>query len=171
MAGWMAMKPTSPSCQRPSVHPSRWRTCGGYRRRSCSTSSLALAYVAVSAAVVVGPGDAGDRRRARTRHRRQRRRFRPPGLDTSVVVIVVLPLGGHRDASAFASHVASYMCLASFHRGAIESVGWEHALLAISVFLAGVVLYTPQALSLALNTDHPVAAVSSSTMEPAIARR
>jgi signal peptidase I len=128
---------------------------------------LALAYVAVSAAVGSDPvtlGAAG---------------VRALGTVSSVAdfvflgwifcgVILVLPLG------SIAMRLLSVITRGKLHapgfvsRGAIESVSWSMRLLATSAFLAGVVLYTPQALSLALDTDHPVAAVSSSTMEPAL---
>jgi hypothetical protein len=49
-----------------------------------------------------------------------------------------------------------------------DSAGWGLRLLATSAFIAGAVLYTPYALSWALDTDYPVAAVSSSSMSPAL---
>ncbi len=50
----------------------------------------------------------------------------------------------------------------------IESAGWGVRVVALSAFVAGAVLFTPQALGWALNTDYPVAAVSSSSMSPGL---
>jgi len=49
-----------------------------------------------------------------------------------------------------------------------DSAGWGLRLLATSAFIAGAVLYTPHALSWALDTDYPVAAMASSSMSPAL---
>ena len=53
-------------------------------------------------------------------------------------------------------------------RDTAESAGWSLRLLATSAFIAGAVLYSPDALGWALNTDHPVASVASSSMAPAL---
>ena len=50
----------------------------------------------------------------------------------------------------------------------IDFADWGVRFLATSAFIAGAVLYTPHALGWALNTDYPVAAVSSSSMSPGL---
>jgi signal peptidase I len=83
-------------------------------------------------------------------------------------IFLILPMG------SIAARLLSFATRGKLHapaffsRSAIESAGWGMRLLATSAFLAGAVLYTPQALSWALDTEHPVAAVSSSTMEPSL---
>ena len=83
-------------------------------------------------------------------------------------LVVVVPLG---------ALVARLLSLASRGRlrrpgfvspDTVDSAGWGLRLLATSAFIAGAVLYTPHALSWALDTDYPVAAVSSSSMSPAL---
>lgn len=83
-------------------------------------------------------------------------------------VIVVLPLGNlAARLVSLAAHGKVHLPGVISHQAA-ESAGWGVRLLAISAFVAGAVLYTPQALSWALGTDYPIAAVSSSTMAPAL---
>jgi hypothetical protein len=83
-------------------------------------------------------------------------------------VIVALPIG------ALAARLLSALTRGKLHRpgfishDAVESAGWGLRLLATSAFIAGAVLYAPHALGWALNTDYPVAAVSSSSMSPAL---
>jgi hypothetical protein len=83
-------------------------------------------------------------------------------------VTLVMPLGG------LAARVISLVTRGKLHApavvssNAIKSAAWSVRLLATSAFVAGAVLYAPHALAWALDTDHPVAAVSSSTMEPAL---
>jgi hypothetical protein len=50
----------------------------------------------------------------------------------------------------------------------LRSTGWTIRLLATSAFIAGAVLYSPHALRWALDTDYPVAAVSTSSMAPSL---
>lgn len=82
--------------------------------------------------------------------------------------IVVIPLG------AIAARLTAVVARGKLHRPGvvsgetIDSAGWVVRLLAISTFIAGAVLYSPDALSWALNTDYPVAAVSSSSMSPSL---
>jgi hypothetical protein len=83
-------------------------------------------------------------------------------------VILIIPLG------TMAVRLISLATMGKLHRpgfvseGTVESAGWSLRLFATAAFIAGAFLYSPHALSWALNTDHPVAAVSSSTMEPAL---
>jgi hypothetical protein len=83
-------------------------------------------------------------------------------------LIVVVPLG------AMAARLLSLASRGRLRRpgflspDTVDSAGWGLRLLATSAFIAGAVLYTPHALSWALDTDHPVAAVSSSSMSPAL---
>ena len=83
-------------------------------------------------------------------------------------LVVVVPLG------AVAARLLSLASRGKLRRpgflsaDTVDSTGWGLRLLATSAFIAGAVLYTPHALSWALDTDHPVAAVSSSSMSPAL---
>jgi hypothetical protein len=83
-------------------------------------------------------------------------------------VIVALPVG------ALAVRLVSALTRGRLHRpgfvshDAVESAGWGLRLVATAAFIAGAVLYAPHALGWALNTDYPVAAVSSSSMSPAL---
>jgi hypothetical protein len=83
-------------------------------------------------------------------------------------VLVALPIG------ALAVHLVSALTRGRLHRPAfinhdtVESAGWGLRLAATAAFVAGAVLYAPHALGWALNTDYPVAAVSSSSMAPSL---
>jgi signal peptidase I len=122
---------------------------------------LMLVYVAISAAVGSDPVTlAADGVRALTT---------VDGASDFVLLawalcgaIVVLPLGG------LAVWLVSKLSLGKLRAPRFESAGWGIRLLATSAFIAGAVLYTPDALALALDTDYPVAAVSSDSMSPAL---
>jgi hypothetical protein len=82
--------------------------------------------------------------------------------------VVLIPLG------VIVARLASLVTRGRLHLPAIisqdttESAGWSLRLLAAAAFVAGAILYSPDALSWALNTDYPIAAVSSSSMAPTL---
>jgi Peptidase S24-like len=122
---------------------------------------LMLAYVAISAAVGSDPITlAGEGLQALTT------------LNTTADfvllawalcgLVVILPVGG------LLAWLVSTASRGKLHLPALHGAGVGLRLLATSAFLAGAVLYTPRALELALDTDYPVAAVSSDSMSPAL---
>jgi len=82
--------------------------------------------------------------------------------------IVLIPLG------AIVARLVSLVTRGKLHlpgaisQDGIDTAGWTVRLLALSTFVAGAALYSPHALSWALNTDYPVAAVASSSMAPTL---
>jgi len=82
--------------------------------------------------------------------------------------VVLIPLG------VIVARLALLVTRGRLHLPAIisqdtaESAGWSLRLLAAAAFVAGAILYSPDALRWALNTDYPIAAVSSSSMAPTL---
>ena len=78
--------------------------------------------------------------------------------------LLIIPLGG------LVTRVLSFATLGRVQgiSKPFQATGWSIRLLATSVFIAGAVLYSPHALRWALNTDYPVAAVSTSSMSPTL---
>lgn len=128
---------------------------------------IALIYVAISAAVGSDPVTlAGEGLRLLTTVNST--------ADFIVVgwvlcgIIVLVPLGALA-AKPLALLTRERLYLPSIiSQSSIDSAGWGVRVVALSAFVAGAVLFTPHALGWALNTDYPVAAVSSSSMSPGL---
>jgi signal peptidase I len=83
-------------------------------------------------------------------------------------IIVLIPLGAIATRLVMVLTRGRLFLPGLVSADSIDSAGWGIRFVAISAFVAGVILYTPNALGWALNTDHPVASVASSSMSPTL---